>query len=77
MVDGMKILIVDDICDSGETFKTLIKDMNTSVVDDIAWHEQVRFAALLHKNGSHFHTDFKATTVLDESIWWVFPWEKE
>lgn len=76
-VAGKNLLIVDDLTDSGETFRTLMKDWETAVVDDINWHDNVRFGTLLYKEGSNFPTDYVASHVADESIWWEFPWEKK
>ncbi len=73
-VNGTKILIVDDICDSGKTFRTLQKDWDSSVADDIAWHDSVRFATIDHKHSSEFPTDFTVNDVQDDN-WIVYPWE--
>lgn len=75
--EGKKILIVDDICDSAETFRSLKEDWDNTVVKDIPWHEDVRFAALLYKESSQFEVEYMGGRVVDDSIWWVFPWEEE
>ena len=73
-VNGIKILIVDDICDSGKTFRTLMKDWDSSVRDDIEWHKSVRFATMDHKDSSEFPIDFTVNSVHDDN-WIVYPWE--
>jgi len=73
-INGKKILIIDDICDSGHTFRTLKDDWDSSVADDIAWHDSVRFATLDYKDSSDFPIDFTVNTIADET-WIVYSWE--
>jgi hypoxanthine phosphoribosyltransferase len=59
-------LIVDDICDSGETFRELFKI-----------HPKSKFACLHFKpHTSHFHPDFSANKFFSDD-WVVYPWERE
>jgi len=59
-------LIVDDICDSGETFKELFKIYPKS-----------KFACLHFKpHTSHFNPDFSANKFFSDD-WIVYPWERE
>ncbi len=59
-------LIVDDICDSGETFRELFKIYPKS-----------KFACLHFKpHTSHFNPDFSANKFFSDS-WIVYPWERE
>ena len=59
-------LIVDDICDSGETFKELFKI-----------HPNSKFACLHFKpHTSHFNPDFSANKFFSDD-WVVYPWERE
>jgi hypoxanthine phosphoribosyltransferase len=59
-------LIVDDICDSGETFKELFKI-----------HPKSKFACLHFKpHTSHFNPDFLANKFFSDA-WIVYPWERE
>ena len=53
-VDGLKILIVDDICDSGLTFRELKDDWASAVSDPINWHDTTRFATIDYKVESKF-----------------------
>jgi hypoxanthine phosphoribosyltransferase len=73
-VNGMNILIIDDICDSGHTFRTLKDDWNASVHKDIDWHGSTRFATLDYKDSSDFPIDFTVNSVHDDN-WIVYPWE--
>jgi hypoxanthine phosphoribosyltransferase len=58
-------LIVDDICDSGETFRELFKI-----------HPKSKFACLHFKpHTSHFHPDFSANKFFSDA-WIVYPWER-
>jgi hypoxanthine phosphoribosyltransferase len=59
-------LIVDDICDSGETFKELFKI-----------HPKSKFACLHFKpHTSHFNPDFSANKFFSDD-WIVYPWEEK
>jgi len=59
-------LIVDDICDSGETFRELFKIYPKS-----------KFACLHFKpHTSHFNPDFSANKFFSD-YWLVYPWERE
>lgn len=69
-----KILIVDDICDTGTTFEEIKKDWQSSVSDTIDWHTNVRFASLHIRNGCLTTVDYTAE-VAESSIWLVYPWE--
>lgn len=72
---GGKILVVDDICDSGETLNGI-----NCVVDrytDIVGPAIVDYAVALYKESSGFEPTWWGRTIMpnDEDIWWVFPWE--
>ena len=78
-----RILVVDDIIDSGTTFERLWRDgrelcEHRRMLD--TWHFQVKFAALIHNT--------KAVTTIsphyagcrfekDADEWVVFPWETD
>ena len=78
-----KILIVDDINDTGATFNWIKQDWQSSCLpDDDKWNEvwgnNVRFATLTDNGASSFgevnytcHEINKA----EEDIWLVYPWE--
>ena len=60
------VLIVDDICDSGETFKEFYLEYPKSI-----------FACLhLKPHTSIFNPDFTANKFLSDA-WIVYPWERE
>lgn len=93
-VDGMpatsnpalrkKILIVDDINDTGATLNWIKQDWRSGCMpadthwDDI-WHDNVKFAVLVDNAASDFKTVDYAGMVIDKSqkpCWVVFPWEE-
>ena len=66
-----KLLIVDDINDSGNTLK-LIKDHS------VKNESEIRFAALINNIKSKINIDYQGQ-LIDKSknpVWYVFPWEK-
>lgn len=76
------ILIIDDINDTGKTFKDIVTDWQGSCVPkseqwNYVWHNNVRFAALIHNEASEFTTDFagKYINKAETPEWCVFPWE--
>jgi uncharacterized protein len=89
-MDGHKILIVDDINDSGSTINWIIKDwelqpklMNLATQTDeykIKWGENVRFAVLLDNSASKSEVTptYCAETINkhEDPIWIVFPYEE-
>jgi hypoxanthine phosphoribosyltransferase len=67
--EGRKILIIDDMSDSGSTIKF--------VRDDLIQHYQVnesniKIAAIVYRTGSEIRPDFFGVEV---DRWVVFPWE--
>lgn len=78
-----KILIVDDINDTGRTFKWIMKDWQESCCSsdgswkDI-WGHNVKFAALTENLSSNFELVTYYATEVDKSennLWVVYPWE--
>ena len=68
-----RVLIVDDVCDSGETFhkiRNYINDRKKNGVD-------VRFAVLWWNNECNFEPHYYAQECAkdSENIWIHFPWE--
>jgi len=66
-----KILIIDDINDSGETFNYIIKNFGNG-------DGRIKFAALIHNTPSKAKVDYLGYTI-DKSknpVWVVFPWEE-
>ena len=69
-----KILIVDDINDSGATFKWIWEDWK---LDDIT--HKVKFAVLTENLSSNFgdvNYHVHEVNKADKDIWLVYPWEK-
>lgn len=69
---GHRVLVVDDINDSGATI--------TWLKDRLQHHQQhVRFAVLLNKANSSQSADYSSLPVsINQShVWWVFPWENK
>jgi len=67
---GRKVLIADDISDTGESFEVaceFIKNLNP---------DEIKTAAIHYVKTSRFKPDFYAETVdrTDEFIWIVYPW---
>ena len=60
------MLIIDDIADTGKTFKELEKDLDTP-----------KYAALHYKSTSVFKPDYYAEEIDDDFGWIVYPWEKK
>ena len=66
---GKTVLFVDDITDTGRTFKDLAKAYNTNTKPD------VHFISLVEKTASNFFGT--AALTIDDPRWIVFPWEKD
>jgi hypoxanthine phosphoribosyltransferase len=76
-LDGKKILIVDDINDTGDTLAWIKQDWNKS--GNINWEANVRFAVLIENEPSKFgDTDYvsKFINKNEEPQWIVYPWEE-
>jgi len=70
--EGKQILVVDDINDTGATFKWLSEDWGLNGGDN------VRFAVLTENLSSdfenvHYHCD--EVNKAEEDVWLVYPWE--
>jgi|TARA_B110000240_G_C13466173_1_gene438848 hypoxanthine phosphoribosyltransferase len=78
-----KILIVDDINDTGATFNWIKKDWESGCYPDneswnTVWGETVKFAVLTENLASEFdHTNFYAHEInkAEDDVWLVYPWE--
>jgi len=77
------ILVIDDINDTGRTFKWIMKDWESNCLatnpawKDI-WNHNVRFAVLTENLSSEFDlVRYYATEVnkADDDVWVVYPWE--
>jgi hypoxanthine phosphoribosyltransferase len=83
--DGRKkILIVDDINDSGATLNWIKQDWRSSCLpDDERWEEvwdnNVRVAALVDNEASNSELKISYSAIdlnkAEEDVWIVFPWE--
>ena len=76
------ILIIDDINDSGNTFKNIVKDWQSGCLPkesawNTVWHNNVRFAVLIENQASDFDCDFVGHEInkVENPEWCVFPWE--
>lgn len=65
-VEGKRLLVVDDIADSGESLLLVKKKL--------AGAKELRFATLHMKPGSRFRPDFFARRT---GKWVAYPWDKE
>ena len=66
-----KILIIDDINDSGATFKYILENFGK--------HEgRIKFAALIHNKPSEVNVDYHGYEINKDEVpsWIVFPWEE-
>lgn len=78
-----KILIVDDINDTGATLNWIKEDWRSSCLPndprwDTVWGNNVRTAVLINNEDSPFlDVDYTGLTInkFEEPIWCVFPWE--
>jgi hypoxanthine phosphoribosyltransferase len=79
-----KILIVDDINDTGATFNWIKQDWRASCLPnesswDTVWHNNVRFATITDNLSSDFNgtVDYSVHEVnkAEEDVWLVYPWE--
>jgi len=77
-VENKKILIVDDINDSGATFEWIKKDWDSSELPNGCKWDNIKFATLVHNEASVTKTDYSFTKIdkSKEDVWIVFPWEK-
>lgn len=82
--NGKKILVVDDINDTGATLDWIINDWQTSCLPNdskwaTVWGNNVRFAVLIDNLSSKFSrkVDYCGTEInkADRDVWIVYPWE--
>jgi len=79
-----KILIVDDINDTGTTINWIKEDWPSGCFPDNEkwkhiWGDNVRFAVLTHNQASDFKDpDYSVWTVnkAEDDCWLVYPWEE-
>jgi xanthine phosphoribosyltransferase len=78
-----KILIVDDINDTGSTLEWIRQDWPSGCLPNhpawnAIWNKNVRFAVLINNESSNYeHVDYSGHNInkLDDPCWVVFPWE--
>ena len=68
-----RVLIVDDICDSGETFSRIREHINERKENGV----DVRFATLWWNNECNFTPHYYVNDIAKDSTntWIMFPWE--
>lgn len=80
-----KILIVDDINDSGATLNWIVDDWQSSCLPNCTrwesiWNNNVRFATLVDNTASKFKYSIdyagKEINKVENDVWIVFPWER-
>lgn len=78
-----KILIVDDINDTGATLQWIKDDWSNSAFREDPeweniWHNNVRFMTIVDNDSSAFEVDYSAVSInkAEENVWIVFPWEE-
>lgn len=79
-----KILIVDDINDSGRTLQWIMDDWQSSCcasateVWQSVWNQNVKFAVLVNNTASKFEVNYQGLEInkAEEDSWIVYPWEQ-
>ena len=76
-----KILIVDDINDSGATFNWIVNDWELELPSNKIWvnRSNVKFASIVDNLSSDYGgVDYHAVEVnkAEDDVWIVFPWEE-
>ena len=79
-----KILILDDINDTGETIHWIQKDWESGCLPDDPhwkdiWNQNVKFAMLYENEASKIASDYNCKTVnkFEKDVWIVYPWERQ
>lgn len=78
IMDGKKVLIVDDIVDGGDTIKELLEDWQKSVAGMGNLNtDNIRIAAMWYNTAQDIVVDFYHKTIdrNEDPRWIVFPWE--
>ena len=72
--DGQRILLVDDINDSGTTIETLKRGLTEAEGEG----DNVRIAVLIDNARSVAQVDYRSRTIdrATDKRWFVFPWEQ-
>tara|TARA_B100000900_G_scaffold375596_1_gene357813 strand:- start:518 stop:1000 length:483 start_codon:yes stop_codon:yes gene_type:complete len=75
---GTKILIVDDINDTGATFQWIKDDWSGGEDWSDIWKNNVRFAVMTENLASEFHDvqySWDEVNKAEEDVWLVYPYE--
>lgn len=74
--NGDKVLVVDDIIDSGEALKTMFEDWNSSVSNQLAYNN-ISIATLIYNKDQSIVPHFYATKISRKKVpeWFEFWWE--
>ena len=81
-----KILVVDDINDTGATFEWLVKDWQSSCLPnetyawDAVWDNSTRFAVMTENLSSNFYKvrySWDEVNKAEDDVWLVWPWETD
>lgn len=74
--DGHKILVVDDIVDSGEALKSLFEDWNSSIYNQLMM-ENIHVATLIYNKDQGIVPKFYANKISRKKVpeWFEFWWE--
>lgn len=82
-LEPKKILVVDDINDSGATIEWIMKDWQSSCLPNderwnTVWHNSTRFAVLVNNLASNTCVNYSSIDINKEEddCWLVFPWEE-
>ena len=68
-MEGKKVLLVDDLADTGYTLRDLTMQL-------ISTGNDVVTATIFHKKHSHVVPHYTFESNMDSDEWCVFPWEK-
>ena len=71
--EGSKILVVDDINDSGRTFTAVNSILNRNYKVD---SDDILYASLVKRDGSEFNNNIISGNTLYTTRWLQFPWDK-
>lgn len=81
-----KILVVDDINDTGATFEWLVKDWQSGCLPDqeyawdAVWDNSTRFAVMTENLSSNFYKvrySWDEVNKAEDDVWLVWPWETD
>ena len=69
LIERKHLLIVDDICDTGNTFKAVARHCQTA--------KTIQYAAVIKKYSSPSDIICYSAIVGNDNKWYVFPWEED